>query len=306
MARIRSVKPEFWTDRKLARLSRDARLLYIALWNQADEHGRVHGDSRYLKGHCLPYDDDLSLVAIERLIDDLAEHGRVVRYDHDGDPFLYLPQLAKHQRLEPAKVASRLPEPPLVDAQPQPDPDPAGRDASFPQPGSTSSGSRAHESARRSDEGARVADTSETTVALHVAGSMEQVAGTTSETEPPRSDVEQLCQRLVDRMAANGCKPPIVTTKWRTDARLLLDRDHRPLDEALALIDWCQADTFWRANIGCPGTFRKQYDRLRLRADERPGRSADRFGVGFHDDSRSEPSRAMTGAEWATEGRRSS
>ena len=32
MARIRSVKPEYWDDRKLAkRTSRDARLLYIAL-----------------------------------------------------------------------------------------------------------------------------------------------------------------------------------------------------------------------------------------------------------------------------------
>ena len=42
MARIRSVKPEFWTDRKLARCtSRDARLLYIALWNISDEHGRL-------------------------------------------------------------------------------------------------------------------------------------------------------------------------------------------------------------------------------------------------------------------------
>ena len=38
MARIRSIKPEFWDDRKLAkRASRDARLLYIALWNLADE-----------------------------------------------------------------------------------------------------------------------------------------------------------------------------------------------------------------------------------------------------------------------------
>lgn len=113
MARIRSVKPEFWGDRKLARLvTRDARLLYIALWNQADEHSRVQGDPRYVKGHCLPYDDDLDEAAVDALVDDLATAGRVVRYDVDGDPYLFLPKLAKHQRLEANKVPSRLPEPP--------------------------------------------------------------------------------------------------------------------------------------------------------------------------------------------------
>ncbi len=57
MARIRSVKPEFWLDRRLARgVSRDARLLYIGLWNLSDEHGRVRGDARYLKGQLFAYD----------------------------------------------------------------------------------------------------------------------------------------------------------------------------------------------------------------------------------------------------------
>lgn len=155
MARMRSVKPEFWTDRKLARLSRDARLLYIALWNQADEWGRVQGDTRYVKGHCLPYDDDLSLGAIDHLIGELEAAGRVLAYSHDGDPYLLLPFLAKHQRLEPHKVPSRLPEPPLT----------------------STSESRATSSERRADEHAPDATSSETIVALHVAGGMEHVAG---------------------------------------------------------------------------------------------------------------------------------
>ncbi|MGH3861664.1 hypothetical protein [Actinokineospora sp.] len=160
MARMRSIKPEFWLDRRLARLvSRDARLLYVALWNQADEHARLQGDSRYIKGHCLPYDDDLSLADVDRLVDELVAAGRVVRYVVDSDPFLFLPKLSKHQRLEPAKVPSRLPGPDEADPDPEP-----------PTPRVAPSEPRANESARR-------ANSSETNVAKHVAGSREHVAG---------------------------------------------------------------------------------------------------------------------------------
>ncbi len=93
------------------------------------------------------------------------------------------------------------------------------------------------------------------------------------ETSPPdgveeRPDVEALCTRLRDRMIANGDKPPTITRRWRDEARRLLDMDERPLDKALALIDWATADTFWRANIRSIPKFREKYDQLRHRAVE--------------------------------------
>ena len=39
MARIRTIKPKFYDDLKVGRLSRDARYLYIALWVFADDLG---------------------------------------------------------------------------------------------------------------------------------------------------------------------------------------------------------------------------------------------------------------------------
>jgi len=33
MARIRTIKPEFWTAEQVMELSRDARLLFIGMWN---------------------------------------------------------------------------------------------------------------------------------------------------------------------------------------------------------------------------------------------------------------------------------
>lgn len=154
MARMRSVKPEFWTDPDMADLSRDARLLYIGLWNLSDEHGRVRGDARYLKGQLFAYDDDLPAAAVEALVDELDKLGKVVRYEHDARPYLHLPTLATHQRLEPERVPSRLPAPPS-------------------EPGDASSAPRADEF-----EQVHAPPNDLALSRQHVAGGMEQAAGT--------------------------------------------------------------------------------------------------------------------------------
>ena len=161
MARMRSLKPEFWLDRKLARsLSRDERMLYLALWNQADEWARAQADPRLVKGQTFPYDDDVTLDVIDAWMDALEGAGVLQRYEVDGDPYLFLPKLSKHQRLEPSKVPSRFPEPPPFDPDQQFRP-------------------RANESARDLDESAPRANE----LSLkHVACSREHEAG------QPRAD----------------------------------------------------------------------------------------------------------------------
>jgi hypothetical protein len=112
MARIRSIKPEYWADQDLAeQVSRDARLLYIGLWNLADEHCRLRGDPRYVKGQIFPYDDDLQPPEIAALLDELALAGKVIQFRTGTGTFIFLPKLAKNQRLEPEKVATKLPGP---------------------------------------------------------------------------------------------------------------------------------------------------------------------------------------------------
>jgi hypothetical protein len=115
MARMRTLKPEYWADEELAtNTSRDARLLYPGMWNLSDEHSRLRGDARWIKGQLFPYDDDLTADAIDKLIEELVAVGKVVRYRIGGASYLYLPNLSKHQRLDTAKVPSRLPPPPNV------------------------------------------------------------------------------------------------------------------------------------------------------------------------------------------------
>ncbi|WP_328344853.1 hypothetical protein [Micromonospora sp. NBC_00421] len=169
MARIRSVKPEYWADQDLAeQVSRDARLLYIGLWNLADEHSRLRGDPRYIKGQLFPYDDDLTPDTIAGLISSLALAGKVVQFRTHAGTFIYLPKLANHQRLEPDKVPTKLPGPNdegsvLLTPKSEPEND---------------------LSARGTDEFARHLDESSL---LYVAGSMEHVSPSSAaptETDP--------------------------------------------------------------------------------------------------------------------------
>jgi hypothetical protein len=106
-------------------------------------------------------------------------------------------------------------------------------------------------------------------ILLTVTGSsLEQVKETPAKPPslPDRPDVERLCARLADRIAANGSNRPVVSKKWRDAARLLIDKDGRTEEQVSACIDWCQKDEFWRGNIMSMPTLREKYDRLRLDA----------------------------------------
>ena len=57
MSRIRTIKPEFWTSEQILSCSQNARLLFIGMWNFADDHG-VHQSSYVrLRAEVLPGDN---------------------------------------------------------------------------------------------------------------------------------------------------------------------------------------------------------------------------------------------------------
>ena len=107
MARIRTVKPEFWTDEKLTECSLAARLLFIGTWNFADDQGRAEYSPKRLKMQIFPADD----VDVEVLADELAVHGLLRMYEADGHRYFYIPNFSKHQRVDHPS-ASKIPAPP--------------------------------------------------------------------------------------------------------------------------------------------------------------------------------------------------
>jgi DNA-binding transcriptional ArsR family regulator len=99
-----------------------------------------------------------------------------------------------------------------------------------------------------------------------------------------RPEIESLCLLLTNLIEENGSKRPTITKQWRTEARRLVEVDHRDPAEAEELLRWCQADPFWRSNIMSMPKFRAKYDQLRLKAqgnggNSRTGRAAEIYAM---------------------------
>ncbi len=98
VARIRSIKPQFWLDEDLATLAPFARLLYIGLWNHADDRGVFQYRPRRLKAQIFPY-DDLSEEAMIVFLDGLESLGKFTRFEVEGEEFGFLVNFSKHQKI---------------------------------------------------------------------------------------------------------------------------------------------------------------------------------------------------------------
>lgn len=109
MARIRTVKPEFFLDRKLAKgLTRDQRLFFVGLWNQADDDGRFVDSPKTLHGNIFPHDDDIDESFTEDSLRALAALNRIVRYEIDGERYGWIVNFRRHQVIN-RPSASRIP-----------------------------------------------------------------------------------------------------------------------------------------------------------------------------------------------------
>lgn len=96
MARIRSIKPKFWDDVKIGRISRDARLLYIGLWTFADDLGVVIADPVWLKSKIFPY-DKIQIQQLEAWLEMLEKTGFISLLTVKSESFYYLPTFSRHQ-----------------------------------------------------------------------------------------------------------------------------------------------------------------------------------------------------------------
>ena len=98
MARIRSVKPEFFTSETIAALSVPARLTFIGLWTYADDAGRAMDNPKLLKAAVWPLDDDVSAGQVASHLEEFERAGRICRYAIDGKRYLHVVTWEEHQK----------------------------------------------------------------------------------------------------------------------------------------------------------------------------------------------------------------
>lgn len=113
MARIRTVKPEFFKHHALFSLEKEhqlpIRLAFQGLWCCADRDGRFKWLPMQLKLDVLPYDE----VDFEKILDILNSAGFITKYKHEDKEYAYIPTFTEHQRItgSEALAASKLPPP---------------------------------------------------------------------------------------------------------------------------------------------------------------------------------------------------
>ena len=109
MARTRTIKPDFWTDEKVGKLSMQARLLFIGTWTHADDNGVVRGNPAYLRAQIFPYDDNLRSGELNRWLDALVECRMLIPIMWQGERYYVIRTFRKHQRTDRRVVNELIP-----------------------------------------------------------------------------------------------------------------------------------------------------------------------------------------------------
>lgn len=110
MSRLRTIKPDFWTDEKLTECSLSARLLFIGLWNFADDFGNLARSAKKIKMQVFPAD----AIDCEPLLQELIAQGVLTEYSVSDEKFLQIKNFLKHQVINrPSKTS--IPQPTLMD-----------------------------------------------------------------------------------------------------------------------------------------------------------------------------------------------
>ena len=99
MARNRMIRPEFWSDEKIGELTFLERLLFIGLWNFADDEGLIKAHPMYIKSQIFPY-DDIGKKDIEKAIEKLKQKELIYGYSNNNQQYAWIIKFRIYQRID--------------------------------------------------------------------------------------------------------------------------------------------------------------------------------------------------------------
>lgn len=100
MARNRMIKPEFWSSETLMRVSRDARLTFIGIWNFCDDYGFCLNSCRSLIGDLYPYDDTVTESKLMGWVAELVEAKLLIPVNYESKKLLFVKGWGEHQTVQ--------------------------------------------------------------------------------------------------------------------------------------------------------------------------------------------------------------
>jgi len=110
MARIRTIKPEFWEDEAVGLLSREARLLFLATWNLADDEGILRWSAAFVKANVFMYDDDINGNEVQAAMKELVDAGLIFPYlgGRARQTMALVVHFLRHQRINRPQPSKHL------------------------------------------------------------------------------------------------------------------------------------------------------------------------------------------------------
>ena len=99
MARKRMIDPIIWEDEDFGIMNSEAKLLFIGLFSNADDEGRIRANPSYLKSTIFMYEDTMTLSRIAEMRDVVCKRMKNVKYYvHDGKEYIQLLKWSDYQK----------------------------------------------------------------------------------------------------------------------------------------------------------------------------------------------------------------
>lgn len=102
MARIRTIKPEFWTSEQVMECRPVTRLMFIGIWNFCDDAGNHPASAKTIKALVFP-GDDISVADVHGMLAELSANGLLAIYEASGKDYLHVIGWS-HQKIEKPTV----------------------------------------------------------------------------------------------------------------------------------------------------------------------------------------------------------
>lgn len=110
MARKRMIDPSIWADDSFGRLSSDAQIMFIGLFSNADDEGRLPGDPKYLVATVFPY-KGITTPKAQKILSEIKEKMKSVTfYSVRSQPLIQFEKFLIYQKIN-RPTSSKYPRP---------------------------------------------------------------------------------------------------------------------------------------------------------------------------------------------------
>lgn len=110
MARKRMIDPSIWADNGFGRLSFEAQVMFIGLFSNADDEGRLPGDAKYLAATIFPY-RVITTPKAQKILDEIEEKMKSVTfYSVESQSLIQFEKFLIYQKIN-RPTSSKYPKP---------------------------------------------------------------------------------------------------------------------------------------------------------------------------------------------------